>query len=90
MVVSLPVLFAIDEDASSLRAVERELVDRYSRSYRVVCMSSAEDAMAELEALAAAGEDVALVLSAHRLGQMTGASCWAGCVISTRTLSAGC
>jgi thioredoxin reductase (NADPH) len=70
--VSVPVLFAVDEDERSLGAVERELVDRYSRSYRVVCVSSAKEAMTELEALAVAGEDVALVLSAQRLGQTTG------------------
>ncbi len=67
--MSVPVLFAVDEDERSLRKVERELVDRYSRSYRVVCVSSAQEAIAELEALAAAGEDVALVLAAHSLGQ---------------------
>jgi thioredoxin reductase (NADPH) len=72
LAVSLPVLLAVDEDASALGAVERELVDRYSRSYRVVCVSSAEEAMAELEALAAAGEDVALVLAAQQFGQMSG------------------
>jgi thioredoxin reductase (NADPH) len=70
--VSLPVLFAIDEDERALREVERELVDRYARSYRVVCASSAEEAMVELEALATAGEDVALVLAAQRFGQATG------------------
>jgi thioredoxin reductase (NADPH) len=66
--VSVPVLFAVDENESALRDVERELVDRYGRSYRIVCASSAEDAMVELEALAAAGEDVALVLAAQRPG----------------------
>jgi thioredoxin reductase (NADPH) len=70
--VSVPVLFAIDEDERSLRAVERELVDRYSRSYRVICVFSQEEAMAELRALAESGEDVALVLAAHHLGQTTG------------------
>ncbi len=63
--MSLPVLLAVDEDERSLSVVERELVDRYSRGYRVVCVSSAEEAMAELRALAEAGEDVALVLAAH-------------------------
>jgi thioredoxin reductase (NADPH) len=72
VVVSIPVLFAIDEDERSLGNVERELVDRYSRSYRVVCMSSAEEAMAELEALAEAGDDVALVLAAQSFGEMAG------------------
>jgi thioredoxin reductase (NADPH) len=70
--VSLPVLFAVDEDERSLREVERELADRYSRSYRVVCVASAEEALAELEALAAAEEDVALVLSAQWLWETTG------------------
>jgi thioredoxin reductase (NADPH) len=70
--VSSPVLFAVDEDARSLSEVERELVDRYARSYRVVCVSSAEEAMAELEALADAGEEVALVLAAQWLSKTTG------------------
>lgn len=72
MVVSVPVLFAIDEDERALRVVERELVDRYSRSYRVLCVSSAEEAMAELEALADAGDDVALVLAAQSFEGMAG------------------
>ena len=70
--MALPVLLAIDEDAEALRQVERELNDRYSRSYRVVCVSAAADAIAELEALAGAGEDVALVLSAQWLDETTG------------------
>jgi thioredoxin reductase (NADPH) len=70
--VAVPVLFAVDEDASSLREVERELVDRYARSYRIVCVSSADEAMAELQALAEANEDVALVLAAQSFEGMTG------------------
>jgi len=71
-VVSVPVLLAIDEDARLLRDVERELVDRYARSYRVVGASSAEEAMEKLEELSADGEDVALVLSAQWLSGITG------------------
>jgi len=67
-----PVLFAVDEDREALRAVERELVDRYSRSYRIVCRSSVEEALAELLALKEAGEDVALVLAAPSFEGMTG------------------
>jgi thioredoxin reductase (NADPH) len=70
--VADPVLFAVDEDASSLREVERELTDRYSRSYRVVCVSSAEEAMAKLQALASANEEVALILAAQSFTGMTG------------------
>jgi thioredoxin reductase (NADPH) len=67
-----PVLFAVDEDAQLLRAVERELVDRYSRSYRIACAPSAGEAMAQLLALKEAGEDVALVLAAQGCGEMSG------------------
>jgi thioredoxin reductase (NADPH) len=76
--VSSPILFAVDEDERALEAVERELVDRYSRSYRIVCVSSAAEATAELEALAAAGEDVALVLAAQELGETTGSELLGG------------
>ncbi len=70
--MSLPVLFVIDEDAEALGAVARELIDRYEKSYRVVCAGSAEDASAQLSALADAGEDVALALAAPRLSGMAG------------------
>ncbi len=70
--MSLPVLLAVDEDEPALRQVERELLDRYSRSYHVLCVSSAEAALGQLESLAAAGESVALVLAARELAEMTG------------------
>jgi len=67
-----PVLLAVDEDADALSNVERELVNRYSCGYRVVCVSSAEQAMAELRSLEEAGEDVALVLAAQSFAATTG------------------
>jgi thioredoxin reductase (NADPH) len=72
MVVSVPFLLAIDEDEGLLRDVERELLDRYARSYRVLCVSSAEEAIAKLEELAAEGEEVALVLAAQSVGEISG------------------
>ncbi|WIX78498.1 FAD-dependent oxidoreductase [Amycolatopsis carbonis] len=66
------VLLAVDENADALRDVERELRDRYARHYRVVCLSSAPEALALLEELAAAGEDVTLVLAGQRLSGTTG------------------
>jgi len=71
--VATPILFAVDENERLLRDIERELVDRYSRSYRIVCACSAGEAMAELRALKEAGEDVALVLAAQGCGEMRGA-----------------
>jgi thioredoxin reductase (NADPH) len=70
--VPLPVLFAVDEDVRALADVERELVDRYARSYRVLCVSSVEEATSKLEELAREGEDVALFLAQLRLDGATG------------------
>src|SRR5690349_5104854 len=67
-VVPSPVLLAVDEDEKSLRDVERELRDRYERSYRVLCLGSAPEAEAELSRMADAGEEVALVLAGDSLG----------------------
>ena len=47
-----PVLLAVDVDADGLRDVERELDDRYARHYEILCLSSAAEARARLEALA--------------------------------------
>ncbi len=70
--MSRPVLVAVDEDAGALQDVERELRDRYARHYRVVCMRTTHDAVACLEDLAAAGEQVALVLAGQSLSGITG------------------
>ena len=70
--MSVPVLFVVDEDESSLQLLERELDDRYGRSYRVVSAQSAELALTELRALADAGEEVALVIAAQGMAAMAG------------------
>ncbi|HEX5121199.1 MAG TPA: FAD-dependent oxidoreductase [Pseudonocardiaceae bacterium] len=66
------VLLAVDDDAGVLRDVERELRERYAHHYRVLCLRSPHDALACLDDLAAAGEEVALVLSGQWLSGMTG------------------
>jgi thioredoxin reductase (NADPH) len=65
--VARPVIIAVDADEGSLRAIEREMVERYERSYRIVCVASASEAEVELSQMAAAGEDVALVLAGKSL-----------------------
>jgi thioredoxin reductase (NADPH) len=70
--MSAPVLVAVEEDAGALEDVERELHDRYARHNRVMCMRSSREALAALEDLAAAGEQVALVLAGQWLTGMTG------------------
>ena len=70
--MSDPVLFAVDDGLEALRDIERELSDRYGGHYKVVCIRSPHEARARLEELAAAGEDVALVLAGQWLAGMTG------------------
>jgi thioredoxin reductase (NADPH) len=70
--VSAPAIVAVEEDPDALRVVERELRDRYGRSYRLVCTCSPAAALEDLQSLTAAGEEVALVLAAHRLAGTTG------------------
>ncbi len=76
--VSLPVLIAVDEDRRSLGDIERELRDRYERSYRVVCLDSKAAADAELSRIAEAGEEVALVLAGESLGGVPGSEFLSG------------
>jgi thioredoxin reductase (NADPH) len=66
------VLLAVDEDAEALHDVEQELGDRYGRHYRVRCMQSALEAGTWLQDLAAAGDEVALILAGQWLSGMTG------------------
>lgn len=72
MVSPQPALMAVDEDEDALADVERALRDRYARDYRVLCMRSPHEAGAALESLAAAQEEVALVLAGQRLSGTTG------------------
>jgi thioredoxin reductase (NADPH) len=67
-----PVLLAIDEDLDGLAAVERELRDRYGRNYEVVCLSSSSEARDRLGELASSGQEVAIVLAAQWLSELTG------------------
>jgi thioredoxin reductase (NADPH) len=67
-----PVLLAVDDDPAALGDVTSELRDRYARDYRVICERSPAEALATLERLAGAGEEVALVLAAHPLAGMPG------------------
>jgi thioredoxin reductase (NADPH) len=62
-----PLLLAVDDDPALLSDVERELRNRYEKDYRVRFLSSPTEALALLEELAAAGDDVALVLAGEVL-----------------------
>lgn len=70
--MTAPVLLAVDDDPAALSRIEDELRRRYAADYRVVCLASAPEALGELEALAAAGGDVAVVLADLWMPELTG------------------
>lgn len=70
--MNVPLLVAVDDDPDQLRDVERELHNRYEPDYRVCCLSSTDEALATLDELAAAGEQVALVLAGEVLAGAPG------------------
>ena len=64
-----PVILAVDPDPAALGAVERELLDRYDRHYRVVCVGSPAEARERLAELEASGDLLALVLAGQEPGE---------------------
>jgi thioredoxin reductase (NADPH) len=58
----VPVIYAVDPDREAISRVTAHL-QRYAADYRVVCGSSTEEALADLERLRDAGERVAVVLA---------------------------
>ena|SRR5829696_7313788 len=58
-----PLLLAVDNDLERLKLVRQELVNRYRRDYRVVCVSTASEGLRLLDDTARTGGEVALVLA---------------------------
>ena len=67
-----PVLLAVDDDQEVVRAVERDLRNRYARDFTVVASSSGEDALEILTQLSSSGDPVALIVTDQRMPRMTG------------------
>ena len=69
---SKPAIIAIDDDATVLRSVERDLRARYADDYRIVAASSGAEALEVVGELTRRGDAVALFLSDQRMPVMTG------------------
>jgi thioredoxin reductase (NADPH) len=67
-----PVIFTIDDDASVLNSVERDLRARYGREYRVLPIDSAKAALEYLKKIQQRNETVALFLVDQRMPEMSG------------------
>jgi thioredoxin reductase (NADPH) len=67
-----PVLLTVDDDAEVLRAIDRDLRERYGRDYRVLRAGSGKDALATARELKERGVPIALFLADQRMPEMTG------------------
>ncbi len=67
-----PIIFAIDDDAQVLRAINRDLRSNYRQDYRVMSTQSPKEALESLPELKKKGETVALFLSDQRMPEMIG------------------
>lgn len=67
-----PVLLTIDDDPEVLRAVERDLREKYGKEMRVIAADSGEAALEALKRLKLRNEPVALLLADQRMPGMTG------------------
>ena len=67
-----PVILTIDDDPDVLRAVERDLRQRYNQTYRILSADSGMSALALLRRLQQRNDPVALMVVDHRMPQMSG------------------
>lgn len=67
-----PILFAIDDDPQVLRAVTRDLRQRYRSAYRILSTDSPKEALESLSELKSKGETIALFLTDQRMPEIIG------------------
>lgn len=66
------ILLAVDDDLQVLRAVARDLRNKYGKEYRILSTTSANEALETLKDLKNKNEVVALFLSDQRMPEMLG------------------
>ena len=67
-----PIILTVDDDVTVSQAITRDLRSRYADRYRIVRASSGAEALATLDELAQRDLQVALIVSDHRMPEMTG------------------
>jgi thioredoxin reductase (NADPH) len=70
--MSRPIILTVDDDMSVSQSIARDLRHRYADRYRIIRASSGRDALESLEELARRDLPVALIVSDHRMPEMTG------------------
>ena len=66
------IIFVIDDDVQVLRAITRDLKNKYRQDYRILSTSSAKEALDSLLELKNRGESVAMFISDQRMPEMEG------------------
>ena len=66
------IIFVIDDDVQVLRAIARDLKNKYRQDYRILSTSSAKEALDSLLELKNKGESVAMFISDQRMPEMEG------------------
>ncbi|MCH7790641.1 MAG: response regulator, partial [Acidobacteria bacterium] len=67
-----PIILTVDDDVAVSQAITRDLRSRYGDRYRIVRATSGAEALASIEELARRDLQVALIVSDHRMPEMTG------------------
>jgi thioredoxin reductase (NADPH) len=67
-----PIILTVDDDPSVSQAITRDLRSRYAGRYRIIRATSGAEALQSLDELARRDLPVALIVSDHRMPEMTG------------------
>ncbi len=67
-----PIIFAIDDDPQVIRAIARDLRNRYRKDYRILSTESPQEALDSLQDLKKKEEEVAVFLTDQRMPEMLG------------------
>ncbi len=67
-----PIIFVIDDDVQVLRAIARDMKNKYRQDYRILSTASAKEALSSLLELKNKGESVAIFISDQRMPEMEG------------------
>ena len=70
------IILTVDDDPAVSQAITRDLRRRYAEDYRIVRSTSGAEALSVLEEVARRDQPVALIVSDHRMPEMTGLESW--------------
>jgi thioredoxin reductase (NADPH) len=70
--MKLPFIVIVDDDIQVLRAIQRDVRNRYREDYRILATESAREALEAIKELTLKNETVALFISDQRMPEMEG------------------